>query len=109
MTNEQTEPAGSEGGGTITVRRNASTNRFEALLDGTVVGFIDYHQHGDRVTLIHTETDPYFEGRGIGSTLARAALEDVQARGEKAVIVCPFITAYLKRHPDYDDIVVRAE
>jgi predicted GNAT family acetyltransferase len=43
---------------------------------------------------------------GVGSRLARGALEDARARGLKVTVVCPFITAYLRRHPgEYEDLV----
>ena len=74
-------------------------------LDGKVVGFVRYRTRPGQVVLIHTETDPEFEGRGVGSALARGALDDIRARGEKAVVLCPFITSYVEKHPEYQDLV----
>ncbi len=92
----------------VAVSRNESRNRFEATIDGTPAGFIDYRARDGEVTLIHTETLSGFEGRGVGSTLAKAALDDIRARGEKAVAVCPFIRSWLAKHPGvHDDIVVK--
>jgi uncharacterized protein len=90
---------------TVAVHRNDENHHYEAMLDGKVAGFVQFRQRPGRVILIHTETDPAYEGRGVGSALARAALDDVRARGDKAVVECPFITAYVARHPEYQDVV----
>ncbi len=84
----------------VTVRRDDSHHRYEAVLDGTIVGTIQFRTRPGRVILVHTETDAAYGGRGIGSTLAQAALEDLRARGEKAIVLCPFIKAWLAKHPD---------
>ena len=60
----------------------------------------------DRIVLVHTEVLPDAEGMGVGSRLARGALDDARARGLKVSVICPFITAYLRRHPgEYEDLV----
>ena len=91
---------------TITVTRNHDASRYEATLDGQLAGFIDYRLRDGQVTLIHTETLVGFEGRGVGSALAKGALEDIRAQGETALVLCPFIQSWLARHPDeYADVV----
>jgi len=89
----------------VTVHRNESNHHFEAELDGKVVGFVRYRTRPGQVVLIHTETFPEYEGRGIGAALAQGALDDIRARGEKAVLICPFITSYVAKHPEYQDLV----
>ena len=89
----------------VTVHRNDENHHYEATLDGQVAGFVQFRERADRVILIHTETDPAFEGRGVGSALARAALDDIRARGRHAVLECPFITTYVARHPEYQNLV----
>lgn len=74
--------------------------RYEARLDELVVGFARYRRTGDRILFHHTEVDPAFEGRGIGSRLASGALEGALAQGLRVIVGCPFIGAYLKRHPE---------
>ena len=64
-----------------------------------------YHVRGGRNYFVHTEVDPGHEGEGLGSALAQNALDDVRARGEQIVPLCPFITAWLNRHPDYQDLI----
>jgi hypothetical protein len=86
---------------------NPDANRYEALLGDRVVGFSDYRPAKGRRIFIHTEVDPEFEGRGFGSRLARGALDDVRTQGLKASVHCPFISAYLERHREYDDIVIQ--
>jgi uncharacterized protein len=90
----------------ITVVRDDAKHRYEARLDGQVAGFAAFRVKPDQIVMWHTEVDPAFEGRGIGSALARGALDDIRARGEKVVVQCPFIAAYVKRHPEYEDILV---
>ena len=57
------------------------------------------------VFLVHTEVDPAFAGQGLGERLVAGALEDLRARGLKLVPLCPFVRAYLRRHPDQADLV----
>ena len=82
--------------------------RYEARVGERVLGFVTYQLDpaADRITLVHTEVLPDAEGMGVGSRLARGALDDARARGLKVTVVCPFITAYLRRHPgEYEDLV----
>lgn len=92
----------------VTVQRNDAAHRYEAHLDGTLAGFLRYRQRDGELVLIHTETLDGFEGRGVGSALARFALDDVRARGEHAVVLCPFIRSWFAKHPEYSDIVLHA-
>ena len=62
--------------------------------------------HGHTVIFTHTEIDPAFEGRGLGGQLARAALDDVRARGEHVFARCEFIKGWIEKHPDYQDLLV---
>jgi len=55
--------------------------------------------------MMHTEVPDAIEGRGVGSALARTALNDARANGLTVVPSCPFVSAYIKRHPAYLDIV----
>jgi uncharacterized protein len=84
---------------------NALESRYEAWLEGRVVGISEYEFRDDRIVFVHTEVDPSVEGLGIGSRLARGALDDVRRRGLKLSVECPFIAAWLRRHRDYADLV----
>jgi predicted GNAT family acetyltransferase len=87
------------------VVRNDNASQYELQLDGKVVGFAEFRVRPDHLVFTHTETDPYFEGRGLGSILAKGALEDVRSRGERIKAECPFIAAYIKRHGEYADLL----
>ncbi|MEA2608379.1 MAG: uncharacterized protein QOJ75_622 [Chloroflexota bacterium] len=78
--------------------------RYEGRFGDRVAGFIEYRAVSGRVILIHTEVDPAFEGRGVGGRLASGALDDIRARGLKVTVKCPFVAAYMARHPEYQDL-----
>lgn len=88
-----------------TVADNTALNRYELAVDGEVA-FLTYRRRNDHVLLIHTEVPGVFRGRGYGSILARHALDDARKSGKQVIVKCPFVTAWLKRHHEYDDIVV---
>ena len=85
---------------------NPDERRYDALVGERLVGMAEYRRAGDRVIFTHTETDPDLAGQGIAGRLARAALDDVRARGLVLTPKCPFIAAYIRRHPEYQDLVV---
>ncbi|MGY1641240.1 GNAT family N-acetyltransferase [Geodermatophilus sp. SYSU D00703] len=89
----------------LTVTDVPEADRYEVRDGDRVLGLAAYRRHGDRVVFTHTEVDPDQEGSGVGSTLARGALDDVRARGLRAVPRCPFIRGWIARHPDYADLV----
>jgi hypothetical protein len=92
---------------TLPVIHNQSAQRFELNLDGHTA-FIDYRKRGEDIyALIHTEVPPAFEGKGIGGRLVKGALEQIKAEGKQFVPLCSFITAYVRRYPEYEDFVVR--
>jgi uncharacterized protein len=83
---------------------NATLRRYEMNVDGTVA-FVEYETKPDRLILVHTEVPDALSGRGIGSTLARAVLDDIRDRGLRVVPRCPFIAAFITRHPEYAGLV----
>jgi uncharacterized protein len=87
------------------VHDNEEQRRYEVHLDGMLVGLARYVRRGGRAYFVHTEIDPGHEGAGLGSTLVRGALEAQRARGEPVVPLCPFVRAYLDRHPELADVV----
>ena len=78
-------------------------SRYEAHVDGELAGVAEYRDRRDQRIFMHTTVT--LEGHGVGGALARAALDDVRARGMRAVPKCPFIAAWIRRHPDYEDLV----
>ncbi|MFE4515820.1 GNAT family N-acetyltransferase [Kitasatospora sp. NPDC056783] len=89
---------------TLSVRDVEARNRFEAWEDDKPAGFAEYLRSEHLVVYPHTVVDPAFEGRGIGSALARAALDDARARGLAVLATCPFIKGWMLRHPEYADL-----
>lgn len=89
----------------LVVQDNPQELRYEALRDGALVGLIRYRTEPGVVVLVHTEVEEAVEGTGVGSQLVRGALDDIRARGLRLVPVCPFVAAYLRRHPEYADLV----
>jgi predicted GNAT family acetyltransferase len=89
----------------ITVHDDRAHSRYEVLVGGESGGGAYYQIKGDRVVFTHTEVDSKWAGKGVGSALAKAALDDVRATGRRAIPICPFITAYIRRHREYLDIV----
>jgi predicted GNAT family acetyltransferase len=83
------------------VRDNPDERRYELLLDGAVAGFAEYRDREGRRIFVHTIVDPAYGGQGFGNRLARAALDDALARDMRVVPRCPFIRAWIERHPDY--------
>lgn len=88
---------------------NPSASRYEAHIGGELAGFAEYQLTDTLVVFTHTEVDERFEGRGVGSALARFGLDDVRAGGTRQVLpVCPFIKSWIGKHPEYTDLVYGA-
>lgn len=86
----------------VEVRKNAEKGRYEAVVDGEVAGFAEYREEGGTVVLPHTVVEDAYEGKGVGSALARGALDDIIASaGARVAPVCPFIKGWIDKHPDY--------
>jgi predicted GNAT family acetyltransferase len=89
----------------VTVQDSAERLRYEASTEsGVVAGFAEYEDVLGVRVFTHTEVDDAFEGQGIGSALARAALDDVRERGMRIRPLCPFIRSYVEKHPEYADL-----
>ena len=87
------------------VTDNRDEDRYEITDDGELAGFVQYHQRPGLIAFVHTEIDPRFEGRGLGSELARQALDDAAARELHVLPFCPFINGYIAKHPQYTGLV----
>lgn len=90
---------------TTEVTEVPARSRYEVTVDGELAGFAEYRERDGARVFTHTEIFDTFEGRGVGSALARGALDDVRAHGRRLVALCPFIAAYLERHGEYGDLV----
>ncbi len=88
----------------INIIHNPEKNRFEAsLAEGTAE--LVYMKVGDTLIFHHTEVPEALEGQGIGSKLAKAGLEYVKENNISAAALCPFVKAYVQRHPEYQSLL----
>lgn len=75
------------------------------LRDGDkLIGQLAYAPYGPDGTvrvLYHTEVDKEYGGRGLAARLAAVALDDAVAQGLTIVPWCPYIRAYVGKHPQY--------
>jgi predicted GNAT family acetyltransferase len=83
---------------------NPARYRYEMVVNGEVA-FVDYAHDGGHLVLKHTEVPQTLAGRGVGSILARSVLEDARRRGLMIVPECEFIAAFIKRRPEFADVV----
>lgn len=90
---------------TAVVRDDPDNHRYVVEKDDEVVGFAEYHLRGGRHFFVHTEVDDSHSGQGLGTILVKAALDDVRSAGGVVVPMCPLFAAYIKRHPEYEDLV----
>ena len=91
-----------------TVTDNSEQDRFELHVDGELRGFAEYRPAGDSVIIAHTEIADGHEGEGLGGVLVRAALEEIRANGKTVIPTCPFTAAYIRRHPEFVELVAPA-
>lgn len=83
---------------------NQQKNRFELEVEHHVA-FIDYKIKGEKAYLIHTEVPPELGGKGIGNAIVLKTLQYIKDKGYSLVPLCPFVAAYIKRHPEWEAIV----
>ena len=92
---------------TDTVRDDSAHQRYELDVAGELA-FIDYQRDGGKVFMTHAEVPCALRGGGVGSALVKGALALVRARGEKVVPLCSFVAAYMRRHPETQDLLAEA-
>jgi uncharacterized protein len=85
---------------TIQVEMNSEASRYELLLDGEPTGFLDYRLGDGTIALTHAEVEASKRGLGFGRALAAGAIADAAERGLKVIPRCPFVVAYVARHPE---------
>jgi predicted GNAT family acetyltransferase len=89
----------------LIVRDNPEERQYEAYVGPELAGVATYHAQQGLVTVMHTEIERAFEGRGIGSQFVAAMLDDIRRRQARVLPVCPFVRAFLQKHPEYADLV----
>ncbi len=94
---------------TFTVTDNPERERFEVRDEADeLAGVLTYQLTGPIIAYTHTKVEPAFEGKGAGSALARAAMDDARAKGRTVVPICPFLSGWLGKHPEYEAILARS-
>jgi uncharacterized protein len=93
----------------VVVADDPMASRYEARIDGKLVGVSEYELTDDTIVFLHTVVAEQYEGRGVGGAIARYALDDARARGLHVRALCPFIRGWMERHPQYSDLIRPAE
>jgi len=86
------------------IRNNTAESRFELDVNGRTA-FAFYRMGPGIITFVHTQVPQELSGGGVGSRLMRGALDQVRAMGLKVVAKCPFVAAYIGRHPEFSDLL----
>lgn len=89
----------------IAVQHNEAVGQFEANVRG-FLAVTEYRRVKNRIIFTHTEVPQALEGQGVGSKLAETALEYARQEGLEVMPLCPFIAGYLRRHPEYQSLVI---
>ncbi len=87
------------------VRDNAEKHRFEIDLRDGSVAIAEYMLLEGKIAFTHTEVPREHEGKGVGSALIRFALGSARSRGLQVIPICPFFAAYIKKHPQEQDLL----
>jgi predicted GNAT family acetyltransferase len=89
----------------VKVEDRLESNRYEIDVDGEIA-YLTYRRKPDHILLAHTEVPESLRGRGLGQLLAQHAMEEARNTGTHVVVKCPFVTSWLRRHPEYDHLVI---
>ncbi|SDN88806.1 GNAT family N-acetyltransferase [Actinacidiphila guanduensis] len=90
--------------GDIVVTDAPDAHRYKARSGTDLAGFVAYLRAPELIALVHTEVEPAYEGRGVGSALARGVLDEARASGLRVLAICPFIDGWITKHPEYEDL-----
>ena len=87
------------------IKNNTHRHQFEMETDGKRSVIVYENVDDETLALVHTEVDPSLEGQGVGSKLVEGVLQYIEQNNLKIVSLCPFVSVYLKRHPDWNRVV----
>lgn len=90
------------------LRHDVDRRRYEYLVGGARVAYVEYRTDADTVTLHHTFTEPEHRGHGHAARVVEYALDDLRAHGRRVVPQCWFVAEFLAAHPEYRDLVATA-
>ena len=86
------------------ITNNEKLSRFETEINGEFA-FLDYRFYKGNFALVHTFVPEPARGKGIAPALAKFALEYAKEQNLKIMIYCPYVSKYMKRHPEYEPLV----
>ena len=89
----------------VQVTDNPGRSRFELHVDGELTGHAAYQLRTDQMVITHTEVDPALQGRGFAGRLAQEALDSARAGGRQVTPLCSYVADYIRKHPEYADLV----
>jgi len=89
----------------VTTHDEPSEHRYVIEVDGERVGFVNYQLEDSRIALLHAETLPAHSGQGLAGRLTQTVLDDARARGLEVLPFCPYVSAWIRKHPEYADLV----
>ena len=94
--------------GTVSIVHAPQRHRYEIRMDGVTAGFTQYRlkDEGAVIAFDHTEVGEEYSGMGLANRLVTYALDDVRSKGQLVRPYCPYVRGFIKRHPDYQDLVV---
>jgi len=87
------------------VADNPAASRYELRVNDARAGLVTYRLRGEVISLLHTEVEPAFQGAHLATHLARFSLDDARKRGLAVLPFCPYISSWIRKHPDYTDLV----
>ncbi|MEO8379284.1 MAG: GNAT family N-acetyltransferase [Acidobacteriota bacterium] len=91
------------------IRNNTAASQFETTIDGHTA-YIAYDlEEPKRIVFTHTLVPDALAGRGLAGELATYVLDHARKEGLKVVPQCPFVASYIKKHPEYQDLVTTSE
>ncbi|SNT71252.1 GNAT family N-acetyltransferase [Psychrobacter sp. LV10R520-6] len=88
----------------LDITHNQDAKRFETSIDDKT-GYISYQERGDTLVYDHTIVPQVLGGRGVGSALVKHALDYAREHNKKIVPQCSFVSSYINKHPDYQDLI----
>ena len=88
----------------LSITHNAQAQRFETSINGHI-GYLSYQERGDTLVYDHTIVPQELGGLGVGSALVKYALDYAQNHDKKVVPQCSFVSAYIHKHPEYQNLV----
>ncbi len=92
----------------LSVTNNEQEQRYEFIVDDQV-SFIDYEKKGDKIFLTHTEVPEELEGKGVASAMVEKTFTEIENQGLKVVPYCSYVKVFLKRHPEWNRLIVAAD